>query len=91
MGMKDSPLAEITAYAGIAARSGSFNLTAVFREDDHVGDASTLFAVCESPQPGILVHPTRGTHLVACRQITVRLNSEILQVGLTAGFGLNGS
>lgn len=95
------PFGEDTAYADLGRKIRTFNLTAVFREDDHVGDASTLFAVCESPQPGILVHPTRGTHLVACRQITVSDKLEDAQGETTAelefveanpvGSGLGGS
>lgn len=65
------PFGEVTAYADLGRKIRVFNLTAVFRENDHVSDSSALFAVCESPQPGILVHPTRGTHLVACRKVKV--------------------
>jgi hypothetical protein len=65
------PFSENTAYADLGRKIMVFNLTAAFREDDHVFDSQALFAVCQSPQPGILVHPTRGTHLVACRQIKV--------------------
>ena len=77
----------ITAYTDPRRKVWTFNLTAVFREDDHVLDASAFFAICESPQPGILVHPTRGTHLVACRQITVSDKLEDRRV--TTGFGLS--
>jgi prophage DNA circulation protein len=65
------PFGEITAYADLGRKIRVFHLTAVFREDDHVSDASALFAVCESPGPGMLVHPTRGTHMVACRSVKV--------------------
>jgi len=65
------PFGEDTAYADLGRKIRTFNLTAVFREDDHISDSMLLFSVCESPQPGILVHPTRGTHLVACRQVKV--------------------
>jgi len=65
------PFGEDTAYADLGRKIRVFNLTAAFREDDHVWDSQALFAVCESPQPGILVHPTRGTHLVACRKVKV--------------------
>lgn len=65
------PFGEDTAYADLGRKIRVFNLSAVFREDDHVGDSSALFMACESPQPGILVHPTRGTHLVACRSVKV--------------------
>jgi prophage DNA circulation protein len=65
------PFGEDTAYADLGRKIRVFHLTAYFREDDHVSDASALFAACESPQPGMLVHPTRGTHLVACRSCKV--------------------
>jgi hypothetical protein len=65
------PFSENTAYADLGRKIRVFHLTAAFREDDHVFDSQALFAVCESPQPGILVHPTRGTHLVACRSVKV--------------------
>ena len=95
------PFGEDTAYADLGRKIRTFNLTAVFREDDHVLDASAFFAICESPQPGILVHPTRGTHLVACRQITVSDKLEEAEGETTAelefveanpiGTGLGGS
>jgi hypothetical protein len=65
------PFGEDTAYADLGRKIRVFNLTAVFREDDHVSDASALYAACESPGPGILVHPTKGTHMVACRSVKV--------------------
>ena len=43
------PFGEDTAYADLGRKIRTFNLTAVFREDDHVGDASNPTAVCESP------------------------------------------
>ncbi|MGY3615659.1 DNA circularization N-terminal domain-containing protein [Bradyrhizobium sp. USDA 10063] len=63
------PFGEQTAYADLGRRIRSYNLTAMFREDDHVSDSGALFAACESPGPGILVHPTRGAVMVACRKI----------------------
>jgi prophage DNA circulation protein len=65
------PFGEDTAYADLGRKIRVFNLTAVFREDDHVSDASALYAACESPGPGILVHPTKGTHMVACRSVKI--------------------
>ncbi len=78
------PFGEDTAYADLGRKIRVFNLTAVFREDDHVGDSQALFAACESPQPGILVHPTRGTHLVACRSVKVKDQVEESQGETTA-------
>jgi hypothetical protein len=65
------PFGEHTAYADLGRKIRVYKLTAYFREDNHVFDSGALFAVCESPGPGILVHPTRGTVLVACRSIKV--------------------
>jgi DNA circularisation protein N-terminus len=65
------PFSETTAYADLGRKIRVYNLTAYFREDNHVGDASALFLACESPGPGILVHPTRGTAMVACRSCKV--------------------
>lgn len=95
------PFGEQTAYADLGRKIRNFNLTAVFREDNHVGDSTALFRACESPQPGILVHPTRGTHLVACKSIKVSDKIEEEQGETTAelefveanpvGTGLGGS
>jgi hypothetical protein len=65
------PFGEHTAYADLGRKIRVYNLTAYFREDNHVGDSQALFAACESPGPGLLVHPTRGTVMVACRSIKV--------------------
>jgi prophage DNA circulation protein len=78
------PFGEDTAYADLGRKIRVFHLTAYFREDDHVSDASALFAACESPQPGMLVHPTRGTHLVACRSVKVSDKLEEAQGESTA-------
>jgi len=66
------PFGENTAYCDLGRKIRVFNLTAMFREDNHVWDSQALFMACESPQPGILVHPTRGTHLAACRKVKVK-------------------
>ena len=65
------PFGERTAYADLGRKIRVYHLTAVFREDDHVSDSGALFAACEFPGPGMLVHPTRGTQMVACRNIKV--------------------
>jgi prophage DNA circulation protein len=65
------PFGENTAYADLGRKIRVYHLTAVFREDNHVGDSSALFRACESPGPGVLVHPTRGTATVACRSVKV--------------------
>jgi hypothetical protein len=66
------PFGENTAYADLGRKIRIYKLTAHFREDDHVWDSQAVFAACESPGPGILVHPTRGAVMVACRSVTVK-------------------
>ena len=70
------PFGEITAYADLGRKIQVYHLTAIFREDDHVFDSHSLFQACQSPGPGILVHPTRGTVLAACRSIKLKDNIE---------------
>jgi DNA circularisation protein N-terminus len=70
------PFGEITAYADLGRKIQVYHLTAVFREDDHVFDSHALFEACQSPGPGPLVHPTRGTVIAACRSIKVKDNIE---------------
>src|SRR4029079_17615961 len=70
------PFGEITAYADLGRKIQVYHLNAVFREDDHVCDSHCLFQACQSPGPGILVHPTRGTVLAACRSIKLKDNVE---------------
>ncbi|KRR21363.1 hypothetical protein CQ14_06855 [Bradyrhizobium lablabi] len=65
------PFGEETAYADLGRKIRVYHLTACFREDDHVSDSQALFMACESPGPGILVHPTRGTVMVACRSAKI--------------------
>jgi len=70
------PFGEITAYADLGRKIQVYHLTAIFREDDHVFDSHSLFEACQSPGPGMLVHPTRGTVLAACRSIKLKDNIE---------------
>ena len=65
------PFGENTAYADLGRKIRVYALSAVFREDNHVWDSHALFTACESPGPGILVHPTRGAVMVACRSVKV--------------------
>ena len=90
------PFGENTAYADLGRKIRVFHLTAYFREDDHVWDAEALFQACQSPGPGLLVHPTRGTHMVACRSVKVsdkledeagQTSAELEFVEANIGFG----
>src|SRR5262245_32405325 len=70
------PFGENTAYADLGRKIRVYHITAVFREDSHIGDSQALFEVCQSPGPGMLVHPTRGTFMAACRSVKIKDNSE---------------
>jgi prophage DNA circulation protein len=90
------PFGEDTAYADLGRKIRVYHLTAAFREDDHVSDSQALFQVCESPGPGMLVHPTRGAVMAACRSVKVKdsieesageTTAELEFVEANAGFG----
>ncbi|MGL5735813.1 MAG: DNA circularization N-terminal domain-containing protein [Beijerinckiaceae bacterium] len=66
------PFGENTAYGDLGRRIRHYSLKGVFRENSHIRDAGGLIAACESPGPGPLVHPTRGTVQAACKSIKVR-------------------
>jgi prophage DNA circulation protein len=66
------PFGENTAYADLGRKIRLYTLVAVFRDDDHVLDARALFEACESPGPGMLVHPTYGPVMAACRHAKMK-------------------
>src|SRR5262245_30242449 len=66
------PFGEDTAYADLGRKIRVYHLTAYFRDDNHVWDSQALFDVCQSVGPGLLVHPTRGAVMAACRSIKVK-------------------
>jgi prophage DNA circulation protein len=53
-----------------------YSLTARFATNDHVARAGAFVAICESPGPGLLVHPTRGAVQVGCE--SARVSDELL-------------
>src|SRR5262245_29407463 len=65
------PFGENTAYADLGRKIRVYHLVAAFRRDNHVFDSEAVFRACESPGPGILVHPTRGAFMAACRKCKV--------------------
>lgn len=65
------PFGENTAYADLGRRIRNYSLKAVFRENSHIKDSGRLIKACESPGPGTLVHPTRGSLQAACKSIKV--------------------
>jgi len=68
------PFGEQTAYADMGRSIRTYSIQGRFADNDHVLQAAALIAVCETPGPGPLVHPTRGLLMVACKQLRLRDN-----------------
>lgn len=92
------PFGEQTQWADLGVKIKTARLTAVFREDSHVGDSQALFDACTSPGPGLLVHPTRGSFMAACRSIKIKdeieskagestAELEFVEANMLGGFG----
>lgn len=65
------PFGESTAYADLGRRIRTYTIRGRFATNDHVFRSSLLIAACESPGPGLLLHPTRGIVIAACRSLKV--------------------
>jgi len=76
------PFGEDTAYADLGRKAQIHEVTGRLQENNHVEQAAALIAACESPQPGLLVHPTRGVLNVACVELKVTDAPETAQ-GIT--------
>lgn len=70
------PFGEFTAYADLGIKIRRYQLTGEFRENTHIQDSRLLIAACETPGPGLLIHPTRGALTVACARCSIRDNPE---------------
>ncbi|QBQ72048.1 DNA-circularization protein [Agrobacterium phage Milano] len=94
---------ERTGYADLGIKIKSYQLRARFQTNDHIAQTNAFIAVLESPGPGLLVHPTRGTVFAACRSARVT-DSKVDAAGVTyveldfveansvlSGFGLVGN
>jgi prophage DNA circulation protein len=73
------PFGETTAYADMGRLIRTYSIAGRLATNDHVLRAAALIAVCETPGPGPLVHPTRGIIIVACKQLRVRDNPMDMQ------------
>jgi hypothetical protein len=62
------PFAEHTGYVDLGRKIRKYTLSGRFVENTHIKDAAVLIAACESPGPGPLIHPTRGTIIAACTE-----------------------
>lgn len=65
------PFGEKTAYADLGRRIRTYSLRAKFQTNNHRAESEALIAACESTGPGLLVHPTRGPVMAACRSARV--------------------
>lgn len=65
------PFSENTAYNDLGRKIRRYTLNGRYVNNAHLASASALIAACESPGPGLLVHPARGALLVACTKLTV--------------------
>lgn len=68
------PFGESTGYADLGRRIRTYSIRGRFVENNHVAASGLLIAACETPGPGLLVHPTRGPVQAACRSIKVTDN-----------------
>lgn len=66
------PFGESTAYADLGRKIRRYSVSGRYDSNDHIAQAAALIAVCESPGPGILIHPTRGPVMVACVSLSVK-------------------
>jgi hypothetical protein len=66
------PFGENTAYADLGRKIRRYSISGHFVENNHIAQAAALIAVCESPGPGILIHPTRGAVMAACVKLNVK-------------------
>lgn len=97
------PFGEKPAYADLGRRIRTYSLRAKFQSNNHRAESEALIAVCESRGAGLLVHPTRGPVMAACRSARVT-DSPTESAGVTyieldfveaneaaSGLGLTGS
>lgn len=69
------PFGEQTAYADLGRKIRRYSISGRYESNNHIAEATALIAACESPGPGLLVHPTRGAVLVACTSLSVKDNA----------------
>jgi len=74
------PFSENTAYADLGRKIRKYGLSGRFQTNSHISEATAFIRACESPGPGVLVHPTRGILAsAACTSLRVRDNTETEQ------------
>lgn len=68
------PFSEVTATADMGRRIRRYPISGRLAENSHIADTALLIAACETPGPGLLIHPTRGAVMVMCVSIRVSDN-----------------
>jgi len=68
------PFSDNPAYADLGRKIRRYTVRGRFANNAHLASSDTLITVCETPGPGILIHPTRGAVFVACTQLSVTDN-----------------
>lgn len=65
---------ERTADKDLGIRIRMYTIKARYAQNDHIARADALIAACETPGPGVLVHPTRGIVRARCIKLAVHDN-----------------
>lgn len=68
------PFGEVTGYQDMGRKIRRYSIKGRFLENTHILDAAAFIAACETPGPGVLVHPTRGVLTVGCSTLRVKDN-----------------
>lgn len=66
------PFGEQTAYQDMGIKIRKYSISGRFQGPDCVSQTTALIAAVETPGPGNLIHPTRGSLTVACTDFKVK-------------------
>lgn len=66
------PFGEQTAYKDMGIKIRHFSISGRFQGPDCVTQTSALIAAVETPGPGTLIHPARGTLTVGCTALKIK-------------------
>lgn len=94
------PFGETTQLADLGIKIRRYQLNGRMQENSHVLDAAAMIAACQTPGPGLLIHPTRGAIMVICSRCGVsddietgqgvtNLDLEFIESEFTGGNGFS--